>query len=215
MKKLRIKLFVITLLAMLAFVGVGFASWTFQNQVTTADITVTDKVAVAVEMDETFGLKAYAEDTYATEVTSLYLICDAPTVASTYMAGSGVYWAYDAAGAHPITNLYLKGQLNYDAEDGVKPLTSVTVTFTITNNLATNDYITFDNTATIGGTVVISPVADESVVAYTLVLPAVAYTTTATDISNVAGVTAMNTYLNTALSGKKIIVSAQITAKAE
>lgn len=212
--KLRTKLFVITLLAMLAFVGVGFASWTFLNEVETSNITVTDKVAVAVEMDETFGLKAYAEESYVNEVTTLYLICDAPTVAtSDYLAGAGVYWAYDAAGEHPVTNLYLKGQLEYNAEDGVLPLTSVTVTFTITNDIALDKYVTIGSTVA-SADVVVSPVADGALVAYTLALPTVAYTSDATSIADVAGVTTMNTYLASHLTGG-IQVSAQITNKVE
>ena len=210
--KLRIKLFMITMLAMLAFIGIGFASWTFKNSVETSNISVTDKVAVAVEMDETFGLHAYAEDTYTTEVTALYLICDAPTAAtSDYLAGAGVYWAYDAAGEHAVTNLYLKGQLEYNAEDGVLPLTSVTVTFTITNTIALDKYVTIGTTAA-SADVTINPVADGAVVAYTLALPTLAYTAEVIAFDSVSDVTTMNTYLASNLTGG-IQVSASISAK--
>jgi len=223
--KLRNKLAAITAAAMLAFAGVGFASWTFQNTVSTPEISVVDEVAVAVEMDSTFNLKAYPNNSYTegTEITALYLICDAPTpgAGNNYLEGNGVYWSTSATGKDgsgnklEITDLYLLGKLEYNAEDGVWPLTSVTVTFTVDNNLATNNYINFDNTLVIGDDVVITPVTDAAEVAYVLPLPAVSYTANALAISNVAGVTAMNTYLADALSGTRIIVSAQITDKAE
>lgn len=211
--KLRFKLMAITLLAMLAFVGVGFASWTFKNSVSTSDIAAEKEVAVAVEMDRTFALKAYTEAAHTNEITKLYLICDAPTAGTdNYLAGSGVYWASDAAGANRITDLYILGQLEYDPEDGVKPLSSVTVTFTVANTLAANDYVTFDSTATVGDDVVISSISDGAEVAYTLPLPTPSYTAAVIAYNSVAQVTAMKNAL--VVSGS-IKVSASITAKTE
>lgn len=210
--KLRFKLMVITLLAMLAFVGVGFASWTFTNSVSTSK-AAEKEVAVAVEMDRTFGLEAYADAEHTIVVNTLYLICDAPTAGTEdYLAGAGVYWAYDAAGLHAITNLYILGELEYNAEDGVKPLSSVTVTFTVTNTLAANDYVTFNSTATVGSNVVISSISDGAEVAYTLPLPTPSYTAAVIAYNSVSQVTAMKEAL--VVSGS-IQVSAQITAKTE
>ena len=210
--KLRNKIMMITLLAMVAFIGVGFAAWVFQNTVTTSAIEPIDKVAVAVELDETEGLHFYAEDTYATEVTALYMICDAPTVASAYLAGEGVYWAYDAAGEHPVTQLYVKAALNYDAEDGVLPISTVTVHFTLTNTLALDKYVTIGAMSAPSDVTV--AVSNGALVEAVLVLPTLTYTSDATSIADVAGVTTMNTYLGSHLTGS-IQLSAQIISAAE
>ena len=209
--KLRNKIALITMIAMLAFVGVGFAAWAFQNSVETSAIAPTDKVAVAVEMDETTGLHLYADAEHTIEVTALYMICDAPTVADAYLAGAGVYWAYDAAGANPVTQLYIHGALNYNAEDGVLPISTVTVQFTLTNTLALDKYVTIGAMSAPANVVV--AVSNGAAVDATLVLPTLTYTSDAIDIEDVAGVTTMNTYLASHLTGN-IKVSAQIISVA-
>lgn len=219
--KLRFKLMVITLLAMLAFVGVGFASWTFKNSVSTPNTTIEDKVAVAVELNDNFKLYNAADDL---EVTALYLICDAPVAAEAdttkYLAGEGVYWSTSATGKDgsgnklAITNVYIKGTLNYDAEDSVWPVTSVTVTFTAGAFSVTSDYVTF-GALTAPAAVVVNVANNADVQSANFALPTVAYTATALAINSVSGVSAMNSALGTSLSGKVISLSAQITAKTE
>ena len=137
------------------------------------------------------------------------------TATSDYLAGSGIYWASDAAGANPITDLYILGQLEYNQEDNVKPLTSVTVTFVVTNTLANNAYVEFDSTATVGDDVVINSISNGAEVAYTLPLPTPSYTAAVVAYNSVAQITAMNTALVSALNGQGIQVSASITAKTE
>ena len=122
--KLRNKIAAITAAAMLAFTGVGFAAWTFTTE-RSASVTVTDKVAVGIELNADLALYNADNDT---QVTALYLICDAPetpAVDADYLAGEGIYWSTSATGKDgsdnklEITDVYLKGTLNKVAEDNV------------------------------------------------------------------------------------------------
>ena len=102
--KLKNKLALITAVAMLAFGGVGYAAWTFTKVENAQISTIEDKVAVGIELNDGFKLYNAADDA---EVTALYLICDAPTAETGILAGDGIYWATDAAGANAITNVYI------------------------------------------------------------------------------------------------------------
>ena len=117
--KLRNKLAVITTVAMLAFTGVGFASWTFTKTVDADVEHVTGKVTAAIEAK---GLSV--EDGNGNAITGLYLICDAPTQAELTAAsvtgllpGNGLYWSTQADGSDTITSLTLIGEREYDAND--------------------------------------------------------------------------------------------------
>ena len=212
--KLRNKLAAITAAAMLAFTGVGFAAWTFTKVENAQVSTIEDRVAVGIELNAGFKLYNAADNA---EVDSLYLICDAPTdaVANRYLAGAGVYWATDEAGVNEITNVYIKGTLSKNLEDEVKDKTSVTVQFTATHNLAENSYVTFGNMTAPANKVVeniTSTAANYEVKSVNFALPSVTYTATAIAIEDIAGLTAMNTALGTALSGKALSFTAQIVA---
>lgn len=143
--KLRRTLFIITLFAMLAFIGIGFAAWTFTNEVEQGtDSEATPKIVCAIELNDDFELYNAANDTV---ISSLYLICDAPASGLNTLAGHGVYWSSvntTAAWANKIDNVYIKGTLNYNAYD-IAEVASVTVTFEVgTNYVLTNGtYVTF------------------------------------------------------------------------
>ncbi len=208
--KLRNKIMFITMLAMIAFIGIGFAAWTFTAERAVDDISITDKVAVAVELNDNFALYNADDDS---EITALYLICDAPTaaVAGRYLAGSGVYWSSEADGSNVVTNVYIKGTLNYNVEDNVKPISKVVVTFTAGAFSVTSDYVNF-GALTAPAAIEVTVANNADVQSADFALPTVAYTATALAIADVAGVTAMNTALGTSLSGKVISLSAQITS---
>lgn len=213
--RLRLKLFTITLLAMLAFIGIGFAAWTFVSERALDDTPVSDKVAVAVELNDDFKLYNAANDS---EITALYLICDAPTVAtSDYLAGEGVYWSTSANGKDDlgnklaVTNVYIKGSLNYNAEDGVWPISKVEVTFSADAFSVTSDYVNFG--ALTAPAVQQYNVTSADIQSANFALPSVSYKADALAINSVAGVTAMNTALGVSLTGKVISLSAQITDK--
>lgn len=134
--KLRRSIAIITLIAMLAFVGAGFAAWTFTNAVQQGtDSEVTPKIVCAIELNDDFELYNAATDTV---ISTLYLICDAPASGLNTLAGHGVYWSSTAnatAWANKIDSVYIKGTLNYNAYD-IAEVASVTVTFTTGANYA-------------------------------------------------------------------------------
>lgn len=205
--KLRNKLAAIMATAMLAFAGVGYAAWTFTAQREAEVATVEDRVSVGIELTNNFKLYNADDDS---EVTALYLICDAPAGQTGVLDGAGIYWATDAAGSNAISDVYLKGTITKENEDGILDnKATVTVQFGASDNLETNAWVSFgnmdapanlENVSTANGTVVKS--AD-------FALPAVAYATVPTSVSEL---TTMNTALGTALSGATLSFTAQIIA---
>lgn len=143
--KLRNTIVLITIIAMLAFIGVGFAAWTFTNEVEQGtDAEATPKIVCAIELNDDFELY---NATTNTVLSTVYLICDAPASGLNTLAGHGVYWssANDAtAWANKIDNVYIKGTLNYDAYD-IAEVASVTVTFAVGTNydLTNGTYVEF------------------------------------------------------------------------
>lgn len=131
--KLKNKLAFITALAMLAFVGVGFAAWVFTNTVTDT-ATVTSKVTCAIQAD---NVKVYnGED----EIENLYIIFDAPTTASgNRKAGEGIFYSTTADGANKITTLRLVGTIVHNENDLHYNDSSEKVEFKVTetNNIPT------------------------------------------------------------------------------
>ena len=211
MKKLRIKLFVITLLAMLAFVGVGFASWTFQNQVATDAVTATPQIKAAVELSDDFKLYNAVGDA---EITNLYLICDAPTSGnSNVLAGHGVYWSTSNnlanAYANKIENVYIKGTLNYDAND-IADLTSVTVTFTNNCTLTAGTYVEF-GTPAVPAAIPVTIANGLTVQSATFALPVPSYKDAVDDFATVAQADTVTA----GLAGLVVSYKAQITDKVE
>ena len=207
--KLRNKLIAITVIAMLAFIGIGFAAWTFTGvqEVEVAAGNIQDKVAVGIELNDGFKLYNADDDT---EVTALYLICDAPTVgvAGKYLAGQGVYWATDAAGANAITDVYIKGTLAKADEDAVLDKATVDVAFTATKSI-TSTYIQFGAFSAIANTTGIAVANNAVVQSADFALPAVSYVS-AMIPESIAELTTMNTTLATELSTATLSFTAQI-----
>ena len=207
--KLMRKLTTITLLAILSFIGVGFAAWTFTAERSTEVTGITDKVAVGIELTDDFELYNASDDSL---ITALYLICDAPssTTAGILGTGNGVYWATDADGENAVTSVYLKGTITKNDEDGVwDNKATVTVSFTATHDLAENSYVSFGSFASIANTTGVSTDDGTDVQSANFNLPTVSYKSVPTSVE---ALSAMNTALGTALSGKKLTIKAQITA---
>ena len=208
--KLRNKLATIMAAAMLAFAGVGFAAWTFTDVQNAQVSTIEDRVSVGIELND--GFKLFDADTDA-EVSSVYLICDAPAAEDGILAGDGVYWATDAAGSNEISDIYIKGSLTKNMEDGIKDKTSVTVRFTAAHTLGANDYVTFGSMTAPANKVVdnINAAGEFDVKSADFALPSVEYVT-ANIPHSIDELTAMNTALGTALGGKALSFTAQIIA---
>ena len=204
--KLRNKLAAIAAAAMLAFTGVGFAAWTFTKSVD-ADVTVTDKVAVGIELTDDLALHNASGDA---QVTALYLICDAPAGNSNVLAGAGVYWATDAAGANAITNVYLKGTVTKDNEDGVLDnKATVTIAFEADYSALSSTYIDFGAAPAISDVSNVSTVNGTEYQSGNFALPSVDYLIVPTSISEL---TDMNTALATDLASAALSFSAHIKA---
>lgn len=204
--KLRNKMAAITAAAMLAFAGAGYAAWTFTTERTAQEVSVIDKVAVGIELNDDYKLYNAADNA---EIATLYLICDAPAGKAGILDGDGVYWAYDAAGANAVSSVYIKGSLAKDVEDNVKDnITTVTVSFEASHDFE-SDYITFGSFAAIADKDV-TVANNAEVKSANFALPTLAYKD-ATLPQSIAELTAMNTALATELSGKKITCTAQIT----
>ena len=111
--KLRNKIAAITAAAMLAFTGVGFATWTFTKTVEDS-VTATSKVTCGIEAN---NLKVYNGDT---EIENIYVVFDAPTKADdSRKAGEGIFYCTDLASPSTtkITTLKLVGQIDHIEND--------------------------------------------------------------------------------------------------
>ncbi len=199
---------------MLAFVGVGFAAWTFTNVENAQVSIIEDRVAVGIELNDGFELYNAADDSLITE---LYLICDAPSGQSGILNGEGVYWSTSATGKDgsgnklAVTNVYIKGTLAKADEDGVWDKATVDVAFTADYTDLSSTYITFGTAPTIANTTGIA-VANNAVVQSTsFALPTVSYVI-ANLPHSITELTAMNTALGTSLSGTALRFTAQIVA---
>lgn len=206
-KKKKINAFIAAMIAVvtMASVGVGasIAAWVSTASRQTIVEPIDPEVAVGIELNDDF--KLYNASTDA-EVESLYLICDAPENDPNYLPGDGVYWAIDAAGANPITTVYMKGTLSKENHDGVKDKNTVTVQFGASHNLSSN-YITFGS-MTAPANLVVTVADGAEVESADFALPTVSY-------SNVPAINELSTMraaLATELSSAALSLSAQIIA---
>lgn len=212
--KLRRTLALIMVAAMLCFVGIGFAAWTFTNIESAQVSTIEDRVAVGIELNDGFELYNAADNTV---ISTLYLICDAPSGETGILNGQGVYWSTSVTGKDgsgnklAVTNVYIKGTLAKADEDGVWDKATVDVAFTADYSDLSSTYITFGTAPTIASTTGITVVDDAIVQSATFILPTVAYVT-ANLPHSITELTAMNTALGTALTGTALRFTAQIIA---
>ncbi len=107
---LKGKIVLITVITIIAIVGVGFATWTFTNSVNESVSGITGEATAAIEAQ---GVQVKTADGSAT-VSALYIICDSPTT------GNGIYWSTtndSTAYANRITQVKLIGSVNEDDND--------------------------------------------------------------------------------------------------
>ena len=113
---LKGKIVIITLVAIVALVGVGFATFTFTNSVDDS-AAISGNVAAAIEAQSVTVKNAAG----TADVTNLYIICAS-------QAEDGIYWSTTADGSDPITQLKLIGSVNEDDND-IVDFTKYTGTF--------------------------------------------------------------------------------------
>ena len=103
---LRKKMAAITAAAMLAFTGVGFASWAFTKQVSN-EAPVTGAVTAAIEAKNV-----------SADPDTFYLICDAPSCEAGLVAGNCIYWSDTAENdGSVLSSITLTGTVEQNDED--------------------------------------------------------------------------------------------------
>jgi len=184
---LKNKLAVITATAMLAFVGTGFAAWTFTKSVNDS-ASISGKVTAAIEAKE---LKV--QDGSGHDVESLYLICDAPEGEEGLLEGNGIYWSTENSNdvSKKITSLTLIGSVNEDDND-IADITTYDGHFASTAFTAVNGtWVKIAAAAALDQTV--TSTSKDADVEYVWTLPAVSYAKVPT---SVAEVNALETEVN-------------------
>lgn len=177
---LKGKIVIITLVAIVALVGVGFATFTFTNSVNDS-AAISGNVAAAIEA-QSVEVKN-AEGT--ADVTNLYIICSS-------QAANGIYWSTTADGSNQITQVKLIGSVNEDDNDFVD-FTKYTGTFTssVTGAPESTTWINIASFATLNEDV--ESTSKNANVEYVYTLPALSYK----DVpENVSEVNALETEVN-------------------
>lgn len=176
--KLRNKIATITTAAMLAFVGAGFAAWTFTKQVS-EEAPVTGVVTAAIEANNV-----------SADPAEFYLICDAPSGQAGLVAGNGIYWSDTAANdGSVLSSITLTGTVTGNDEN-LLDFSKYKGKFEITADAIDTTYV--DIAAVNVTTDLITVNSKNGDCEYTYNLPALSYATVPT---SVAQVTAMNNEL--------------------
>ena len=172
---LRKKMAAITAVAMLAFAGVGFASWAFTKQVS-EEAPVTGVVTAAIE----------AKDVTA-DPAAFYLICDAPSGEEGLVAGNGIYWSDTAENdGSVLTSINLTGTVT-ENDENLLDFSKYKGRFVITAEALDTTYV--DIAAVNLTTDLITVDSKNGNCEYEYTLPALSYAAVPT---SVAQVTAMN-----------------------
>lgn len=126
---LRNKIILITIVTIIALVGVGFATWTFTSKV---DASVSGAEGAVTAAIEAKNVEVKTADGSAT-VSKLYIICDSPTT------GHGIYWSTTndtTSWDNRIEQVKLVGSVN-EKDLNIADFTKYTGTFTGESNAAT------------------------------------------------------------------------------
>ena len=180
---LKGKIVIITLVAIVALVGVGFATFTFTNSVNDS-AAISGNVAAAIEAQSVQVKNADGTE----DVTNLYIICAS-------QAEDGIYWSTtndSTAAAHKITQLRLVGSVNEDDND-IVDFTKYTGTFTssITGVPDSTTWINIASFTTLN--VDVESTSKNADVVYNYTLPALSYKAVP---GNVTQVNALETEVN-------------------
>ena len=177
--KLRNKLAAITAAAMLAFAGLGFASWTFTKSVNDS-APVSTEVTAAIEAHE-----LHVQDGAGNEVNNLYLICDAPAGEAGLLDGHGIYWSTENSNDYSkkIESLTLVGSVTEDDND-IADFTTYTGHFASTATSAiAGTWVNIAATTALDQDVVSADRDDN--VTYVWTLPAPSYAAIPTSVAEV------------------------------
>lgn len=179
--KLTNKLAAITAASMLSFAGVGFAAWTFNKD---ASISSTANIAVLAETE--LG-------TLTITTTNLYIILDQ----------SGIYYATDAAGENPITQLVANYTAVADGTYGANMDIDFTLTWSI-GSVAWTNYVSGLTSVSLG-TVTVDNGSNELL----FTLPTLTYT------ANKPSTKSEYDTMKEALNGKSLTITITADAAAD
>ena len=157
---LRSKIVIITLMAVVAIVGVGYATWTFNTEATgNVDVTATGFAAIEANNVQVKNATGTAD------VTVLYIVCEKP-------GEGGIYWSTAADGSAKITQIKLIGVVNEDDNDKLD-FTKYTGTFTC--DFAGDNTLTYFNIPAISINEDVESASKNANVEYLYTLPTLSY----------------------------------------
>ncbi len=168
--KLRSKILIITVMAVVALMGVGYATWTF----TTAQTDDVNAAGTAFAAIEAQNVQIKNADGSA-DVTNLYIICAKPEE-------DGIYWSTDPTGSTVLTQIRLIGAVN---ENDFDNLDFATYTGTFSCEYAGNSTLTYVNIPAINLNVDVVSEGKDTNVEYLYTLPALSYNKTPENVAEV------------------------------
>ena len=168
--KLRSKILIITVMAVVALMGVGYATWTFTTA-KTENVNVAGTAFAAIEAQNVQIKNADG----SADVTNLYIICAKPEE-------DGIYWSTKADGSNQITQIKLIGSVN---EDDLGNLDFDTYTGTFSCAYAGNSTLTYVNIPAINLNADVESTGKNTDVEYLYTLPALSYNKTPENVAEV------------------------------
>lgn len=170
--KIQNKIAIICLIAIIAIIGTGFATWTFTTSVDADIASISGSATAAIEAS---NVQVKTADGSAT-VSTLYIICDSPN-------GDGIYWSTSADGSNPITQVKLIGIVNEDDND-ILDFSTYVGTFTASMTGAPNS-TTWVNVPTVTLDHDVTSTGKNTNVEYVYTLPTLSYKAVPTSVSEV------------------------------
>ena len=168
--KLRSKILIITVMAVVALMGVGYATWTFTTA-KTENVNVAGTAFAAIEAQNVQIKNADG----SADVTNLYIICAKPEE-------DGIYWSTKADGSNQITQIKLIGSVN---EDDLGNLDFDTYTGTFSCAYAGNSTLKYVNIPAFALAEDVESEGKDTDVEYLYTLPALSYNKTPENVAEV------------------------------
>ena len=172
--RLSNKIAIISIIAIIALIGAGFATWTFATSVDSSIDDISGGAHAAIEADNVVIKNATGTAT----VSTLYIICDSPS-------DEGIYWSTtndSTAAANKITQIKLIGSVNEDDND---VLDFSTYTGTFSCSFAGVSTGTWVNVPSISLSQNVTSTTKNADVEYLYTLPTLTYKAVPTDVSEV------------------------------
>jgi len=172
--RLSNKIAIISIIAIIALIGAGFATWTFATSVDSSIDDISGGAHAAIEANNVVIKNAAGTAT----ISTLYIICDSPS-------DEGIYWSTtndSTAAANKITQIKLIGSVNEDDND---VLDFSTYTGTFSCSFAGVSTGTWVNVPSISLSQNVTSESKNADVEYLYTLPTLTYKAVPTSVSEV------------------------------